>query len=139
MSSQLNLDVLGNPIPTPAPKPITVSKSNGLFGGIPLWVMLIVIVGVVLYFMPSILNFLSLPEKVLEEEVKKVVDGSRTQKILEDASDLEEVEKLEGYGYCYVGTDRGIRSCIDVKPGDQCMSGKIFPRRDICINPSLRL
>lgn len=41
-------------------------------------------------------------------------------------------------GYCYIGEDRGFRSCIYVKEGDTCMSGEIFPSQAICVNPSLR-
>jgi len=41
-------------------------------------------------------------------------------------------------GYCYIGEDRGFRSCIQVKEGDTCMSGEIFPSSAICVNPSLR-
>ena len=41
-------------------------------------------------------------------------------------------------GYCYIGEDRGFRSCIKVNESDTCMSGKIFPTKDICVNPSLR-
>jgi len=41
-------------------------------------------------------------------------------------------------GYCYIGEDRGFRSCIKVGEGDKCMSGNIFPSKEICINPSLR-
>jgi hypothetical protein len=41
-------------------------------------------------------------------------------------------------GFCYIGEDRGFRSCISVGEGDTCMSGDIFPSHDICINPSLR-
>ena len=41
-------------------------------------------------------------------------------------------------GYCYIGEDRGFRSCIQVKDGDTCMSGDIFPSQAICVNPSLR-
>ena len=41
-------------------------------------------------------------------------------------------------GYCYIGEDRGFRSCIHVKDGDTCMSGDIFPSQAICVNPSLR-
>ena len=44
----------------------------------------------------------------------------------------------EKAGFCYVGTDRGHRSCIEVDDQDQCMSGDIFPTRDICVNPNLR-
>jgi hypothetical protein len=41
-------------------------------------------------------------------------------------------------GFCYIGEDRGFRSCISVGEGDSCMSGDIFPSRDLCINPNLR-
>jgi len=41
-------------------------------------------------------------------------------------------------GWCFIGEDRGFRSCAEVGPSDQCMSGDIFPTRDICVNPNLR-
>ena len=41
-------------------------------------------------------------------------------------------------GYCYIGEDRGFRSCIKVEAGDKCMSGDVFSRPEICMNPSLR-
>lgn len=41
-------------------------------------------------------------------------------------------------GWCYIGEDRGFRSCSQVGPGDECMSGDIFPSNEICMNPSLR-
>jgi hypothetical protein len=41
-------------------------------------------------------------------------------------------------GFCYIGEDRGFRSCISVGEGDNCMSGDIFPSREVCINPNLR-
>jgi len=53
--------------------------------------------------------------------------GSRTQAIRASKS-----------GFCYVGEDRGFRSCVPVKSGDKCMSGDIFPTQAVCINPNLR-
>jgi hypothetical protein len=41
-------------------------------------------------------------------------------------------------GFCYIGEDRGFRSCIEVGEGDVCMSGDIFPTQDVCVNPKLR-
>jgi hypothetical protein len=41
-------------------------------------------------------------------------------------------------GFCYIGEDRGFRSCIEVGEGEVCMSGDIFPTEAICINPNLR-
>ena len=54
--------------------------------------------------------------------------GSRTQS-----------SKAKGKSsYCYIGEDRGFRSCIKVDDPGTCLSGEIFPTRDICINPTLR-
>ena len=112
------------------------------------WILLALalLVGLAIYFKPRIIDFLSVPEKVIEEEVKKEVDTTKKKfGKMEDeefVKPLEVVDKsgvLEEQGSCYIGTDRGIRSCIDVRPGDKCMSGQIFPRRDICVNPNLRL
>jgi hypothetical protein len=41
-------------------------------------------------------------------------------------------------GYCYIGEDRGFRSCLEVGEQDTCMSGDIFPTHAVCINPRLR-
>jgi hypothetical protein len=41
-------------------------------------------------------------------------------------------------GYCYIGEDRGYRSCAYVSESDKCISGEIFPSNEICINPNLR-
>ena len=41
-------------------------------------------------------------------------------------------------GFCYIGEDRGIRSCVKVQDSNLCMSGEIFPTHDICVNPTLR-
>jgi hypothetical protein len=41
-------------------------------------------------------------------------------------------------GWCYIGEDRGFRSCVEVGQNDQCMSGDIFSSKEICVNPNLR-
>jgi hypothetical protein len=41
-------------------------------------------------------------------------------------------------GWCFIGEDRGFRSCEYVGVNDQCMSGDIFPTKDVCMNPNLR-
>ena len=58
----------------------------------------------------------------------------------DDASSVTQKGKVSGKaGFCLVGEDRGIRSCMRVGEGDTCMSGNIFPSKDVCINPSLRI
>jgi hypothetical protein len=48
--------------------------------------------------------------------------------------------KTKGHsgGFCYIGEDRGVRSCLRVEKGERCMSGDIYPTMDVCVNPSLR-
>jgi len=41
-------------------------------------------------------------------------------------------------GWCFIGQDRGHRTCSQVSESDKCMSGDIFPSQEICINPRLR-
>jgi len=42
-------------------------------------------------------------------------------------------------GWCYIGDDRGIRTCGEVGVNDMCMSGDVFPTQDVCVNPNLRV
>jgi len=74
-------------------------------------------------------------ERQLDEE-------ENTEKEAEDvdanSSFASNLKKTVKGGYCYIGTDRTFRSCVKVDPGDVCMSNKVFPTKDICINPNLR-
>ena len=78
------------------------------------------------------------------QEIKKDVERKEVNNNVPQPDDsIEAVNRVRGthqdkLGYCYVGTDRGYRSCIDVENQDECLSGDIFPTRDICINPNLR-
>jgi hypothetical protein len=54
-------------------------------------------------------------------------------------SPIQQSKSANKAGWCYIGEDRGFRSCINVTENDNCMSGNIFPSKDICINPSLRV
>ena len=57
----------------------------------------------------------------------------------DDAGSKTQSSKASGKsGFCYIGEDRGFRSCIKVQDPNTCMSGEIVPTRDICINPTLR-
>ena len=67
--------------------------------------------------------------KEISEEPEPDDAGSRTQTN----------RSLNKTGFCYIGEDRGFRSCIKVGEGDTCMSGDIFSTEAICINPNLRI
>jgi hypothetical protein len=55
-----------------------------------------------------------------------------------DDSDSQIQNKASKSGWCFIGEDRNVRSCAEVGANDMCMSGDIFPSREICVNPSLR-
>jgi hypothetical protein len=56
----------------------------------------------------------------------------------EDYEAQEATSSLKA-GWCYIGEDRGYRTCAQVGVNDQCMSGDIFPSQELCINPNLRM
>lgn len=62
-------------------------------------------------------------------ELKKMSDSKRESEIGKD-------------GYCLIGQDgmdgHPRRACVRVGINDRCLSNKIYPTMDICINPSLR-
>jgi hypothetical protein len=55
-----------------------------------------------------------------------------------ESTEDDNIQERKKPGYCYIGTDRGYRSCIKVNKFDDCVSKKIFPTMDVCINPELR-
>jgi len=61
-----------------------------------------------------------------------------TEPLPDDAMSSTQRNSSGKSGYCYIGEDRGFRSCISVSENDTCMSGDIFPSQEICVNPSLR-
>ena len=74
-------------------------------------------------------------ERQLDEDEKKEDEAENINPTSAYASNLKKSKKG---GFCYIGTDRTYRSCVKVDKGDTCMSGQIFPTKDICINPNLR-
>lgn len=41
-------------------------------------------------------------------------------------------------GFCYIGEDRGFRSCISIDESTKCMSGDVFDTQKQCMNPGAR-
>ena len=55
-----------------------------------------------------------------------------------DRSRIQSNKASSKSGFCYIGEENGIRSCVKVSEHDVCTSGKIYPTRAICQNPKLR-
>ena len=53
-------------------------------------------------------------------------------------SNIQQSKSSSKSGWCFIGEDRGFRSCIQVNENEKCISGDIFPSQEICINPNLR-
>uniref|UniRef100_A0A6C0JFC5 Uncharacterized protein n=1 Tax=viral metagenome TaxID=1070528 RepID=A0A6C0JFC5_9ZZZZ len=64
--------------------------------------------------------------------------GQSHEYVADDATSTIQKTQSKG-GYCYIGEERGYRTCMPVNENDSCMSGEIFPTSEICINPSLRV
>ena len=41
-------------------------------------------------------------------------------------------------GWCFIGANNLSRTCAQIGVNDMCMSGEIYPTKDVCINPNLR-
>jgi len=68
-----------------------------------------------------------------------VEEDSPTYQADDSYSSIQASKTAGKAGWCYIGEDRGFRSCIAVGENDHCMSGDIFPSQEICVNPKLRM
>ena len=85
-----------------------------------------------------------------KDELNQALDNAATTKPDDIPGDKPTYEADDSYsviqssksasksGWCYVGEDRGFRTCVEVGENDHCMSGDIFPTKDVCVNPNLR-
>jgi hypothetical protein len=77
--------------------------------------------------------------------INKALNSSTPQKQQVDGEDYQADDSSSSIqqgapkaGWCYIGQDRGFRTCAEVGINDTCMSGDIFPSHEICVNPKLR-
>jgi len=79
-------------------------------------------------------------EKQRQESVRKALEYALKNQnpVADDATSSTQIPRTKS-GYCYIGEDRGFRSCIEVTKDMKCMSGDIFPTRAVCVNPRLRV
>jgi hypothetical protein len=88
-------------------------------------------------------NTIQQPDILSNNTLNKALNSSKSQQSAQNneyeadyaASSIQGGGKS---GWCYIGEDRGFRSCSQVDSNDKCMSGQIFPSQDICVNPNLR-
>jgi len=79
-------------------------------------------------------------EKQRQESIRNALEYALKNQnpVGDDATSRLRIPRTKS-GYCYIGEDRGFRSCIEVTRDMKCMSGDIFPTREVCVNPRLRV
>lgn len=81
-------------------------------------------------------------EDLQEQNLQKALDDSKSSNSGPRPDDsLSRIQASNGSGkagWCFIGEDRGFRTCSQIGQNDQCMSGDIFPSQEICMNPNLR-
>jgi hypothetical protein len=82
------------------------------------------------------------PDIMKTNTMNRALNTSQHQKSYdqykEDDTDSNIQKGAGKAGWCYIGTDKGVRTCAQVGVNDDCMSGDIFATSDICVNPRLR-
>ncbi len=74
-----------------------------------------------------------------EDSLEKALSDAKKSTNVEADDSFSSIQKASGKaGWCYIGEEKGIRSCLQVGVNDLCLSGDIFPTQDVCINPNLR-
>ena len=76
--------------------------------------------------------------KTIEKAIDLRKRKETNNKVSADSSMHSTIQSKNKAGYCYIGTWKDFRSCAYIRESDICMSGEIFPTKDICINPTLR-
>ena len=81
--------------------------------------------------------------KSLQKNMKDLADDIEKPKpvkkeTIKPDDDVSTIHTSGKSGYCNVGSWKGIRSCVKVSSANECISGDIFPTKDICVNPNLR-
>jgi hypothetical protein len=74
--------------------------------------------------------------------INQTLNQNQNETIVQSDDSYSSIQssKISGKsGWCFIGEDRGVRSCLNIGPNDTCMSGDIFPTNEICINPNLRV
>ena len=95
----------------------------------------------------------------LDAKIQKKIDAALSQKLIQTTGNT--VSTTGGYrnpadakpdhsdnkiqnpisaskaGWCLTGEYQNKRGCVSVSESDQCLSGQIFPSKEMCLNPTL--
>ena len=78
-------------------------------------------------------------EQMEADSLNKALNSSYSQSEVQADDSYSSIQSSGKSGWCLIGEDQGIRSCMQVGLNDRCMSGDIFPTNAVCVNPNLRV
>ena len=64
-------------------------------------------------------------------------DAAKSSTVVPDTADSS-IQGIGKAGWCLVGNENGARKCAEIGVNEDCMSGSIFPTKDLCLNPNIR-
>jgi len=72
-----------------------------------------------------------------EKLMKALNNAAQTVEYMADdaSSSIQSINKSK---WCFIGEEKSVRNCVLLNDSQKCMSGDIFPSKDICINPNMR-
>lgn len=87
----------------------------------------------------AVRNNLDSGKQTLDKALQNAERNINREFVPDGPVDRKPSSKIQGnLGFCYIGEYKGFRSCASITESDKCLSGDIFPTREICINPNLR-
>lgn len=74
-----------------------------------------------------------------DNATREKINNEQSTDVDYQADDSRSFLNSRNEGWCFIGENNGARVCGEVGLNDDCMSGKIFPSSEICVNPNLRV
>ena len=85
-------------------------------------------------------------DKKIANAIDKKLEKTRSEsnykkptEVKDDSSDntIQKPISSDKMGWCLIGEYQNKRGCVSVSESDQCLSGQIFPSKEMCLNPTL--
>jgi len=73
-----------------------------------------------------------------QDSLSRALDNAKQADNVSPDESISSIQTTGKSGWCYIGGEKGVRSCAEIGVNDVCMSGNIFPNQAICMNPNLR-
>jgi len=73
-----------------------------------------------------------------QDSLSRALENAKQSDNVSPDESISSIQSTGKSGWCYIGGEKGVRSCAEIGVNDICMSGNVFPNLEICMNPNLR-